>query len=87
MYFYEIKLASSDLEQVTDVPAVFLHVVVHLAAGNRGPFLVYKDLLDDEAHTTESSIVTCVAPLGVLIYFVNAIYQANLHSNINACKK
>ena len=71
------------LEEVADVPAVFLHIVVHLTAGDRRPLLMHQDLLDDEPHPAEATVIARVAPLRVLVDFVDAVDQADLENTNN----
>jgi len=66
------RLPAEDLQQLPDVPAGPVHVVVEGAGLHWGGTLVDKNLLDGKSHPGELS--SGVRPGGLLIHLVNSVH-------------
>ena len=72
---FNFNLGYALYQEVPDIPGRPEHIIVDLALPDWRRLPVDYNLLDDEAHLCESTLVHGVPPNCVFIDFVNPVYQ------------
>lgn len=68
----------SHLEEIPDVPLFAYHIVMVLASSDSGRLGMDDDFLYYKAHALEAFAFGAILPDCIVIYFMDAVYEAYL---------